>query len=561
MYDIVIPYTSSETRVDRLLESLAKYTRVEDLTHVICVGPKSNHTLNYVHIEGGQSMAESINIGAGHGRSQYIVILHGNSCLLEQITSQWLNQLRAAIDSASDVAIAGPLKLNATSNLQYVDMFCAIIPRSVWSKVGPLLSLQNLSSASIEWALRASKAKLCVMCTNSVSTGTSHYTGSFPIYFSGDDVHPAELPRTALSPSVPSLVHRVQRAADVATRVVDVTAHISTRGRFKTTLLTTIQAISFQSVVPAKLLIFNDDSEHPDFYKWPTYENVFNVLSQRGCTTEVHAGKHSGQVANHQSAIDLATTEFIWRVDDDDSPENNVLETLISYMGDDVGAVAPCVYFPWITPRFLDISASGLLSHIKIRGNVQWYRFKGTQRVEHLHNTFLFRKSAAKHGYPKNLSPVGHREETLFSCGMHMAGWKLLVAGDCITWHLRDPQGGIRTYSDTSMWDHDEAIFNAWAQSHGVAFASYYMVVLDCGLGDHLAFMHVWPRLRQKVEASGSKIILAVSYPNVIDYPSISIADAKALDNNIEKYNIYNYMLSRNWTGTLVEAFESMYGL
>jgi GT2 family glycosyltransferase len=562
MYDIVVPYISSDTRVDKLLDSIVKYTRLEDLVNLVCVGPESNYSLRQMRVDGGKSIAESINIGVNYGRAEYIVIIHGNSSLLEQNPSQWLDQLRSAVTSVSDVAVAGPLRLTAAGNLQYVDMFCAIVPRRVWNEVGPLLDSLSLSSASVEWALRASKMGLCAVGTNSVSTAKSHYTGTFPIYFSGDDIQaPAEPPQTTFTRDMPSLVHRVQRRVGTNNRVVDVTAHISTLGRFHTTLLTTLQAISFQSVVPGRLLIFNDDRVDKEFYKQSTYENVLNVLSLRGCTTEVHTGQYRGQVANHQSAIDLSTTEFIWRVDDDDSPEPNVLETLVSYMDDDVGAVAPCVYFPWITPRQLDISASGLLSHVKIRGNVQWYQFSGNQRVEHLHNTFIFRKSAAQHGYPKNLSVVGHREETMFSYGMHVAGWKLLVAGDCIAWHLRDPQGGIRTQPDTSLWDHDEAIFNTWAKTHGVAFASYYMVVLDCGLGDHFAFKHVWDRLRQKVESTGSKVILAVSHPNVIDYPSISIAEAKALDGDIEKYNVYNYMFSRNWTGTLIEAFESMYGL
>jgi hypothetical protein len=259
----------------------------------------------------------------------------------------------------------------------------------------------------------------------------------------------------------------------------------------------------------------------------------------------------------------MAETPYIWRVDDDNSAEPNVLETLLAHISaDGVGAVASSVHFPWIVPVPLDLSASGLIGDIKARQNVQWFKFSGTIQVDHLHNTFLFRKEAASRGYPKNLSVVGHREETIFTHSMVLQGWKLLVAGDIITWHLRDPEGGIRLFQDTSLWQSDEDTFNAWASSHSIEFNNYWLIVLDNGLGDHLAFLHLWPEIKKKAEKTRHQIMLAVCYPEVfLGEPVISIADASRLDKDLEKYSVYNFMVNNNWTGTLVDAFRAMHGL
>jgi hypothetical protein len=143
---------------------------------------------------------------------------------------------------------------------------------------------------------------------------------------------------------------------------------------------------------------------------------------------------------------------------------------------------------------------------------------------------------------------------------MVLRGWKLAVVGDAITWHLRDPQGGIRLFNDTSLWQNDETVFNSWASDHGVKFNDYWLIVLDNGLGDHLAFSHVWPDIKKKAANLGKKLILSVCYPEVFaNDTTISIADAIKLDPDIGKYNIYNFMISKNWNKSLVEAFRTMH--
>jgi hypothetical protein len=94
----------------------------------------------------------------------------------------------------------------------------------------------------------------------------------------------------------------------------------------------------------------------------------------------------------------------------------------------------------------------------------------------------------------------------------------------------------------------------------GVKFNDYWLIVLDNGLGDHLAFAHVWPDIKKKAQTLGKKLILAVCYPHVFaNEPTISIASAMKLDKDLGKYNVYNFMINRNWKKSLVEAFRAMH--
>jgi hypothetical protein len=82
-------------------------------------------------------------------------------------------------------------------------------------------------------------------------------------------------------------------------------------------------------------------------------------------------------------------------------------------------------------------------------------------------------------------------------------------------------------------------------------FANNTIVVLDCGMGDHVVFKHVLPHLNNP--------IVFTCYPNII--PGHSIADAKNLFESIDQWNIYARMDSWNWNQSLESAFRKLYGV
>ena len=75
------------------------------------------------------------------------------------------------------------------------------------------------------------------------------------------------------------------------------------------------------------------------------------------------------------------------------------------------------------------------------------------------------------------------------------------------------------------------------------------IVVLNCGLGDHIVFSKVLPKIKN------ARVFTC--YPDVI--PGESIATAMSLYGDIEQWNIYKKMDQWKWTASLEEAFERMY--
>jgi glycosyltransferase involved in cell wall biosynthesis len=341
---------------------------------------------------------------------------------------------------------------------------------------------------------------------------------------------------------------------------VEVTATICTRGRYFTTLPLAINAIIQQTYKPKGLIIF-DDGEHKDLREIPVYQNLLKLLYAKGIGWEVKWTPQHGQVINHNFALNYITTDWIWRVDDDEIPEPDVLEKLVAKVTPEVGAVAGLVFDP--KNMFGESkAASNKIEDIYYGFNIQWFKQTEVKEVDHLYSTFLYRRAAGRHGYQTDLSPAGHREETLFSYGMRRKGYKLLVVPDAVTWHIREPQGGIRTHTQSSYWEHDEQIFHNKLHDWGIAPRDTKFVVLNCGLGDHIIFKSLWRELKEKYP--NSRFIIAACYSEVfegLDAEIVSIAEAESVlgSETMLKHNAYRKAWALNHTGHLKEVYRKMY--
>ena len=311
---------------------------------------------------------------------------------------------------------------------------------------------------------------------------------------------------------------------------------ISTKGRYDTTLPMTLAALINQTMMPDKVIIFDDNENPRDVRTEQHYMYVFQILSERGVDWEWMYAEKRGQHFNHDKANNMGY-KWVWRLDDDTVPEGNVLETLYSYATNDVGAVGGAILTP---PVPVTIDATSKISDID-EPNIQWARINEVREVDHLHCSFLYRARAAD--YYLGLSTIAHREETLFTYDLKSRGYKNIVVPNATTWHLKNKTGGIRTGA-REMFEHDEYIFRS-----RLALGECTPVVLDCGMGDHLVFKHVLPEVRNPV--------LFTCYPEVL--PGRSISEAYQIFGNLDQFNIYGKMDKWNWTGSLEDAFRRLY--
>lgn len=310
---------------------------------------------------------------------------------------------------------------------------------------------------------------------------------------------------------------------------------ISTRGRYDTTLSLAVVSVINQTLKPDKLLIIDDNDEPQNLLEKEIYRHLFQVLESKNIEWGVVYGHKKGQHFNHQLANKLGY-DWVWRLDDDTIAEPDVLEKLYSQTAPDVGAVGGSILTPPIQKGVVN-HATGLIQKIDDEPNIQWAYIKETKEVDHLHCSFLYRAGIAD--YNLSLSRVAHREETLFTYDIKKTGYKVLVT-PCVTWHLRSSSGGIRD-GRYELYAHDDRVFQ---------YRDKTIVVLDCGMGDHIVFKKVLPEIDNPV--------VFTCYPDIL--PGRGLAEAKELLlDRYSDYNIYSKMDKWNWTQSLEEAFREFY--
>lgn len=340
---------------------------------------------------------------------------------------------------------------------------------------------------------------------------------------------------------------------------IPVTFGIPTKDRYEA-LGNCLLSIALQTIKPQEVIIIDDSDNLKNITELPNLYYALKLLAFHNVPYRVEYGLKKGQHYSHQIIQDLSNTDWIFRIDDDCILESEVLELLWNEIkvDDKIGAVAPCILMP--DPKPLPDISHNIITDIYSVPNMQWFLWTGYDDVEHLNSSFLYKKGIKR--FNTNLSKVAHREETIFTHEIFRAGYKLRIVGDAHCWHFKQNSGGIRSYPDSSLYEHDENVFRDVAKSWNFKEdTSTKMIVLDNGLGDHFAFLHILPDLLKKYE----KLTIAACYPDVFDefkeykIDIISIAKAKLLLGDIGKYNIYTWMADKRHKGNLVDAFKQFY--
>lgn len=326
---------------------------------------------------------------------------------------------------------------------------------------------------------------------------------------------------------------------------------VSTKGRYDTTLPICISAILNQNLLPDKIVLFDDNEDPIDLREKEVYRNLFSIMEIKKVQWEVIFGEKKGQHYNHDKANRMGY-KWVWRVDDDNIPEPNVLRMLVTcaISNKNVGGVGGSIITPWWSNKEEDKKkASGKIEDIyDVPINKQWFSIDDEEEVDHLHCSFLYRAGVAN--YNLKLSKVAHREETMFTYELKKRGYKNIIVPNCITWHLKSPDGGIRD-GIKEMYYHDDVIFAKYMDAG-------FLVVLQNGIGDHIVFESILNDIIKKY----GKVTVACCYPEVFEgYKNIDVVpiDKASEICNLEPYNIYKNLSDWNWNDSLQNAFRKLY--
>lgn len=309
-----------------------------------------------------------------------------------------------------------------------------------------------------------------------------------------------------------------------------VTAYTSTRGRTLTSLPLCIMSLCHQTRLPDDIWIYDDTDYNtpefggkaPDWRDHWLWKHIFSIMQIKGIQWKWNFGAGKGQVLNHQRALMESDADFIWRVDDDNYAEPNVLETLLKYYEQDtqkqIGAIGQNV---WHADRGLSPAPSfarnkmtkGIYHQV-----IEWFVFPDAneREAEHLYSTFLYRREAGLKagGYPMDLSPVGHHEETIFSHKIFRAGYKLLVTPHCKLWHLRNPDGGIRAYTTEWLWKKDQETQDKYMAEWGYNDKETKFIYATAGIGDAYALRDIINELAEPWKVDHD-VVVVYNHPEI----------------------------------------------
>lgn len=225
-----------------------------------------------------------------------------------------------------------------------------------------------------------------------------------------------------------------------------ITVSITTRNRYYKTLSLSLTSILNQTLLPYEIILV-DDNDKKEFYDIEIYKNILQLAKLKGVKFSYYHGLSKGQTYAQQLALLKCKTELLFKMDDDNILDSNVLETLYNTIIQDenIAAVSGLIFCcdtdkkrkPEETPPIYN-KIENIFSYFNIQ--MCGGQSKEIKECEHLYSNYLFRKLLVD-SYPLEFAPAGHREDTVFTYPLYRKGYKLLINPNCITYHIHNSGG------------------------------------------------------------------------------------------------------------------------
>lgn len=568
LLSIVIPTWQGEERVLNLLKSIERNTSKQRMRKMEIVVVNNNpltqseysdkfpmriRTIN----EFEKGFGHACNAGAKAAKGRYVLFLNDDCQILDYWGKDlWAEMLCQELGKPS-VGVVGVHQLHdSVLNFDFVVGFFFAINRNLFNDMGGF--------SIYEWG-GGEDIELCYLlhCKGYgiVNIGVTD-KGEYPIYHEAegtlhDEEHKDKWVGGIFESNLKKMYEKVKDIKPIPMNL-GVTAVVPTRGRYSTTLPMTLCHIACQTILPYEVIVYDDNDEPQDIREWETIGSILRMLEGMGVKWRWQFGAKAGAWVSHQRSIKESETEFIWRVDDDCFPQNDVLEKLLSHMKDGVTAAGGSVLFLGGQKTDKPIGFTNKLAFIDNTPNAQWFVIKEPQKAEHLYSSFMYRKSAAKDLVFPMLSRKSFREETILTAHLSTKGDVVLVP-DCITHHAY-ASGGIRNAdgNEKEMFSSDQRMYEGVLRSLFGALPKGKLLVAANGKGDAENLLQ-YAREQEGVD------IMICSVDNCVDvfegeFETYGAVDAKKLGVNFEKESIYEYMAKMNWKENVLNAYRSFYG-
>lgn len=237
-----------------------------------------------------------------------------------------------------------------------------------------------------------------------------------------------------------------------------ITVSITTKNRYDTTLSLSMLSVINQTLLPYEIILV-DDNDEKKFYNLKIFKNILILMKLKGIKFSYFHGESKGQVYAQQIALENCETDWLYKMDDDNILDSNVLEILSSSITDKTGAVSGLIFCcegdknRTSEENTMFNKIENIFSHFNIQ-------FCGTQdktikKCEHLYSNYLFNTKIIN-SYSLEFSPAGHREDTVFTHSIFRNGYDLLVNPNVITYHINNKIGGNNIHNFDNVVKNEE---------------------------------------------------------------------------------------------------------
>jgi GT2 family glycosyltransferase len=196
---IIIPtYNHCDDLLKPCLESVIKYTNLEDKEIIVVANGCTDNTIDYVkavaythpqvkliEVSFAAGYTKSTNIGIAFASGDNLIFLNNDTVILDSPKEVWINMLIQPFADPS-IRVTGPLILDDHfTGYSFVVFFCAATTRQTINEVGILDdSFSPGGCEDIDFCIRVQKKgyKCCTIPGLRQVQSSGGNTGSFPIY-------------------------------------------------------------------------------------------------------------------------------------------------------------------------------------------------------------------------------------------------------------------------------------------------------------------------------------------------------------------------------------------
>lgn len=243
-----------------------------------------------------------------------------------------------------------------------------------------------------------------------------------------------------------------------------ITVLLATCDRYDSTLPLCLMSIINQTRLPDRVVIVDDSrniSNNNSFYSNKVIKHILVLFKNKNVPIDYFYGEKKGAVPALQLGLNKIEDGWVFKTDDDNVLDSNVLERFESEIKEYIGVIG-CLILDekGIGRSENDVWMSSEIKDIYSCFNVQMVGIQTQEPkfVEHIYSNYFFRRDLADN-YPMELQPYALREETIFTYNIFRKGFKLLVLPDVRIYHLEsDRNSGDRQWGDT-YWEKNEMFF------------------------------------------------------------------------------------------------------